>query len=218
MDTIKDRLEKDESAGAALGVSPVLMDDADPTHPVLAHILAEDERRVQTLIKSLQEQQSKDVYAWLPLTVDIVRWFRVRTAFFAEALYPERLHPFNRPVGFYSPQNSDFILLFHDLRYSNLYVLRHSLSDRASAAALVRQCLRECAECQLNTFVVWDPSELMREAIARLVPAEYYTRERIEGESIPSLMLYRDRLPPVGDTIDTDTKVHWLANEKYCWI
>lgn len=202
--------------GLDSSLSVSVINDVD----VLGHVIDHDEQRIhqemQKLRASYKNTESENhVYVWLPLDVQIFLWFRERTCVFAEYLY-QHLYPFQRPFGFHVESNHDFIILFHDLRYSNLFVLRHSVSTEESARVLLKKCVDECRQCKLDKLVFWNPETIILNTAKNMLREESISFTQRETESLPSLQLFPDNIR--GLNASKPIRVHWLANEKYCWI
>ncbi|ETI50231.1 hypothetical protein F442_06207 [Phytophthora nicotianae P10297] len=106
-----------------------------------------------------------------------------------------------------------FVLWWHDLKESTLYVSRARFPDSGENAAattrvLLNAALQEARKFKLKKVVVWDPpSGLVRDEIRRLLEIEVAERKL----SLSSATVFRR-----GDTQEATTALPlWFCNENY---
>ncbi|KAI9997560.1 hypothetical protein PInf_001480 [Phytophthora infestans] len=110
-----------------------------------------------------------------------------------------------------------FLLWWHNLKESTLYVSRARFPDSGDNAAaatrvLLDAALQEARKLKLKKVVIWDPSSgLVRDEVRRLLEIEVAERKL----SLSSAMVFRHWNAQEGATT---TLPHWLCNEKYAWV
>ncbi|ETN22345.1 hypothetical protein F442_06214 [Phytophthora nicotianae P10297] len=176
----------------------------------LAKFLEADNARLITELSSEKFQERK-AFLILP-TRDSIEWQ------FINGMHYARVVGFDELPSCCGVKVNDnaFVLWWHNLKESTLYVSRARFPDSGDNAAattrvLLNAALQEARKFKLKKVVVWDPpSGLVRDEIRRLLEIEVAERKL----SLSSATVFRR-----GDTQEATTALPlWFCNEKYAWV
>ncbi|KAG7383583.1 hypothetical protein PHYPSEUDO_003564 [Phytophthora pseudosyringae] len=179
----------------------------------LAKFLETDNARlVQEL--SGDKFQRREAFLVLP-TRDSVEWQ------FVNGVHYARVAGFDEPPSCCGVKMNDdaFVLWWHDLKGSTLYVNRARFPDsgdnaEATTRALLAESLQEARKFKLTKVVIWDPpSGLVSDEVRRLLEIEVTEREL----SLSSAMVFHHGAIG-GEESSEATLPHWFSNEKYAWV
>ena len=183
-----------------------------------------DESLVRTaaMAKPVRDQRTR--FAILP-DCDHMRWHHSKEEFVCDKLFGKAPEVKGAVVG--QPGCRVWVIWTH--RYyehpdnasgNTLYILRLVFEDQTgdtdrqdidgrveSLKVLVQAAQAEAAEWNLHQVVLWDPSPVVAECIAKTgIPHQVETRTE---ESLGCLQWYGNE--------ESKDDVHWLYNEKYAW-
>ncbi|EGZ24130.1 hypothetical protein PHYSODRAFT_482286 [Phytophthora sojae] len=179
-------------------------------HKLEKFLEADNARLVDEL--SSEEFQGRDAFLILP-TRDSIEWQFVNGVHYARVAGFDEL-PSRGGVRI----NDDaFVLWWHNLKESTLYVDRARFPDSRDNAVettrvLLDAAMQEARKFKLKKVVIWDPpSGLLRDEVHRLVEIEVADRKL----SLSSAMVFYH-----GNVDESKATAlpHWFCNEKYAWV
>ncbi|EGZ14327.1 hypothetical protein PHYSODRAFT_317049 [Phytophthora sojae] len=174
--------------------------------------LEADNARLVDALANSEKFQGRNAFLILP-TRDSIEWQFVNGVHYARAAGFDEL-PSRCGVRI----NDDaFVLWWHNLKESTLYVDRARFPDSGDNAAeiirvLLDAAMQEARKFKLKKVVIWDPpSGLLRDDVRSLVEIEVAERKL----SLSNAMVFRR-----GNVDDSKTTAlpHWFCNEKYAWV
>ncbi|EGZ05323.1 hypothetical protein PHYSODRAFT_342476 [Phytophthora sojae] len=178
----------------------------------LDKFLEADNARLVDALANSEKFQGRNAFLILP-TRDSIEWQFVNGVHYARAAGFDEL-PSRCGVRI----NDDaFVLWWHNLKESTLYVDRVRFPDSGDNAAeiirvLLDAAMQEGRKLKLKKVVIWDPpSGLLRDDVRSLVEIEVAERKL----SLSNAMVFRR-----GNVDDSKTTAlpHWFCNEKYAWV
>lgn len=179
----------------------------------LAHITELDAQLLRETLKAQLTAESSKTTVLAAVTPEpkCIRWLHARSRFAAQHIHTLDETTKARysivDLGAKDKASDSFVLWFHDLLESQLFIIRWRVDPKtqdpeAVAWALIQAAQEEAAKAQLQKVVIWNPEQSLSDIFN--LPIEH------RKSAIPSLGL-------IPSSFSSEVSVEWVLNEKYSW-
>lgn len=175
------------------------------TDQTLENLVALDAQLLRETLK-VQIETTPDFTALAAVTPEptCVQWLHERSRFVAAHILKLEQHKITS-LGARDQASNSFVLWYHDLLKSQLFIVRWRVDPLASQAetvcALMGAAQAEAKKWNLSKVVIWNPEQSL-------------------GDLLGLEIVHRDSaIPSIGLTVSSPTtsSVEWVMNEKYSW-
>ncbi|KAF9300782.1 hypothetical protein BGZ74_007513 [Mortierella antarctica] len=171
----------------------------------LENLVALDAQQLRETMK-VQIETTADFTALAAVTPEptCLQWLHARSRFVAAHVLKLEQHEITS-LGARDQASNSFVLWFHDLVKSQLFIVRWrvdpSVNQAETVCALMGAAQAEAKKWNLSKAVIWNPEQSL-------------------GDILGLEIAYRDSaIPSLGLTVSSPTasRVEWVMNEKYSW-
>jgi len=175
------------------------------TDQTLGNLVALDARLLRETLK-VQIETTPDFIALAAVTPEstCLQWLHERSRFVAAHQLKLEQHEITS-LGARDQASNSFVLWYHDLLRSQLFIVRWRVDPLASQAetvcALMGAAQTEAKKWNMSKVVIWNPEQSL-------------------GDLLGLEIVHRDSaIPSIGLTVSSPTtsSVEWVMNEKYSW-
>ncbi|KAF9214646.1 hypothetical protein BGZ59_003284 [Podila verticillata] len=175
------------------------------TDQMLENLAALDAQLLRETLK-VQINTTPDFTSLAAVTPEprCLQWLHMRSRFAAAHVLKPEQHEITS-LGARDQASNSFVVWYHDLGKSQLFIVRWRVDPLASQAetvsALMGAAQAEAKKWNLSKVVIWNPEQSLSDLLGLKI-------------------VYRDSaIPSIGLTVSSPTasSVEWVMNEKYSW-